>query len=35
MISGAYVLISSCDDDADRAFLRDVMEIRCIDSGGG
>lgn len=35
MITGAHVMIASKDAGADRAFLRDVLEIPCIDSGGG
>ena len=35
MISGAHVMIFTRDEDADRAFLRDALEIPCIDSGGG
>lgn len=35
MISGAHVMIFTEDEAADRAFLRDVLEIPCIDSGGG
>lgn len=35
MISGAHVMIFSRDEAADRAFLRDVLEIPCIDGGGG
>ena len=35
MISGAHVMIFTQDETADRAFLRDVLEIPCIDSGGG
>jgi catechol 2,3-dioxygenase-like lactoylglutathione lyase family enzyme len=35
MISGAHAMIFTRDEDADRAFLRDVLEIPCIDSGGG
>jgi catechol 2,3-dioxygenase-like lactoylglutathione lyase family enzyme len=35
MISGAHVMIFTRDEDADRAFLRDVLQIPCIDSGGG
>ena len=35
MISGAHVMIYTRDDAADRAFLRDVLEIPSIDSGGG
>ena len=34
-ISGAHVMIFTRDEEADRAFLRDVLEIPCIDSGGG
>jgi len=35
MISGAHAMIFSADEAADRAFLRDVLEIPAIDSGGG
>ena len=35
MISGAHVMIFTKDEVADRAFLRDVLEIPCIDGGGG
>ena len=35
MISGAHVMIFTEDEAADRAFLHDVLEIPCIDSGGG
>jgi hypothetical protein len=35
MISGAHAMIFSKDPDADRAFLKDVLEIPCVDSGGG
>ena len=35
MITGAHVMIFTRDEDADRAFLRDVLEIPCIDGGGG
>ena len=35
MISGAHVMIFTRNEDADRAFLRDVLEIPCVDSGGG
>jgi hypothetical protein len=31
MISGAHAMIFSADPDADRAFLKDVLEIPCID----
>ena len=35
MIGGAHAMIFTADENADRAFLRDVLEIPCIDSGGG
>lgn len=35
LISGAHLMIFSRDEAADRAFLRDVLGIPCIDSGGG
>ena len=35
LISGAHVMIFTKDEDSDRAFLRDVLEIPCIDGGGG
>ena len=35
LISGAHVMIFTRDEEADRAFLRDILEIPCIDSGGG
>ena len=35
MITGAHVMVFTEDEAADRAFLRDVLEIPCIDSGGG
>ena len=35
MIGGAHVMIFTQDGAADRAFLRDVLEIPCIDSSGG
>ena len=35
LINGAHVMIYTKDDAADRAFLRDVLEIPNIDSGGG
>lgn len=34
MISGAHVMIFTRDEKADRAFLRDVLEIPWIDAGG-
>ena len=35
MINGAHFLIYSQDPDADRAFLRDVLEFRFVDVGRG
>jgi catechol 2,3-dioxygenase-like lactoylglutathione lyase family enzyme len=35
MITGAHVMIFSRDPQADREFLRDTLELPCIDSGGG
>jgi catechol 2,3-dioxygenase-like lactoylglutathione lyase family enzyme len=35
MITGVHGMIFTKDEAADRAFLRDVLEIPCIDSGGG
>ena len=35
MITGAHAMIFTEDEEADRAFLRDVLELPCIDSGGG
>jgi hypothetical protein len=35
MITGAHFLFYSTDPEADRAFLRDVLEFRSIDIGGG
>lgn len=35
MITGVHGMIFSKDEAADRAFLRDVLELPCIDSGGG
>ena len=35
MITGAHVMIFTKDEAADRAFLRDVLEMPCVDSGGG
>ena len=35
LITGAHAMIFTQDEAADRAFLRDVLEIPCIDSGGG
>lgn len=35
MINGAHVILYSRDDEADRAFLRDVLGFRYADAGGG
>ena len=35
MINGAHAIIYSTNADADRAFLRDVLKLSHIDSGGG
>lgn len=35
MINGAHSVIYSTDPDADRAFLRDVLELTSVDVGGG
>ncbi len=35
MITGAHVLLFSQDPEADRAFLRDVLQFRSVDAGGG
>jgi hypothetical protein len=35
MIAGAHFLFFSTNPTADRAFLRDVLELHSIDSGGG
>lgn len=35
MINGAHFLLYSKDPEADRAFLRDVLEFRSVDAGGG
>lgn len=35
MITGAHVMIFSRDPQADREFLRDVLDLPCIDRGGG
>jgi catechol 2,3-dioxygenase-like lactoylglutathione lyase family enzyme len=35
MLSGAHVMIFSRDPEGDRAFLRDVLGLAHIDSGGG
>jgi predicted enzyme related to lactoylglutathione lyase len=35
MFSGAHFLLYSKDPDADRAFLRDVLEFESVDAGRG
>ena len=35
MITGAHAMIFTEDPEADRAFLRDVLELPYVDSGGG
>jgi glyoxalase/bleomycin resistance protein/dioxygenase superfamily protein len=35
MINGAHILLYSKDAEADRAFLRDVLEFRAVDAGYG
>ena len=35
MINGAHVVLYSKDADADRAFLRDVLEFPHVDVGEG
>lgn len=35
MITGTHVLFYSQDPDADRAFFRDVLELRTVDAGHG
>ena len=35
MITGAHVLLYSADADADRAFIRDVLQFRAVDAGRG
>ena len=35
MIRGAHVILYSADAEADRAFLRDVLGMTSVDSGGG
>lgn len=35
MITGVHGMIFSKNEAADRAFLRDVIGLDCIDSGGG
>lgn len=35
MITGAHVMLYSTDEEGDRAFLRDVLELPNVDVGGG
>lgn len=35
MINGAHIIIYSKDEDADRAFFRDVLKFPHVDVGGG
>ena len=35
MINGAHVIIYSKDADADRAFFRDVLNLKWVDAHGG
>jgi hypothetical protein len=35
MINGAHAIVFSPDADGLRAFLRDVVELRSVDAGGG
>jgi hypothetical protein len=35
MITGTHILFFSTDADADRAFLRDVLELKHVDAGHG
>jgi hypothetical protein len=35
MINGAHVIIYSTDAEADRAFIREVLEFPYVDVGGG
>jgi catechol 2,3-dioxygenase-like lactoylglutathione lyase family enzyme len=35
MITGVHTIIFSQDAEADRAFLRDVLDLRAVDAGGG
>jgi hypothetical protein len=35
MINGAHVILYSADAPADRAFLRDVLDLRHVDVGAG
>lgn len=35
MISGAHVIVYSKNAEADRAFFRDVLGLKCVDAGHG
>ena len=35
MIRGAHVILYSSDAEADRAFLRDLLQLPTVDAGGG
>jgi catechol 2,3-dioxygenase-like lactoylglutathione lyase family enzyme len=35
MINGAHVVIYSRDEEADRAFFRDILGFACVDAGHG
>ena len=35
MILGAHVILHSTDAEADRAFLRDLLDLPAVDAGGG
>ena len=35
MITGVHAIISTPDAEADRAFFRDVLDLRAVDAGGG
>jgi catechol 2,3-dioxygenase-like lactoylglutathione lyase family enzyme len=35
MIAGAHTILYAHDAEAARAFFRDVLDLECVDSGGG
>ena len=35
MITGVHAIVYTRDAEADRAFFRDVLELRAVDAGGG
>jgi catechol 2,3-dioxygenase-like lactoylglutathione lyase family enzyme len=35
MISGAHVIVYSKNVEADRAFFRDILGLKCVDAGHG